>query len=315
MTASIEAVPAQRPPEEETVPAPHIPAAFKLQTERVPFRRITEVFAETRNGKRLGKRIRFGDPFKPKDTSHNAWVELLGADVNNRDHMPLTDQLAYTFLRYCEVPPKNWQGPVSEEASFSDHEKSLLRLTAVTHDQAESLPKHYDRRFDIRTAADEAAELKAMQGLFQRQAKKLELSPADERQYARHLQWDVRAILGDRESKLGKAFNAIERLGYLRTGVRAWELGQKQKDGQLNEHLQWLASNVLGNQMQKLLEYADVYPPVHFFLEERAVAINAAFANIPEAMFEKYEEAERVTQAGKFEKAKAAWIGSRYAPQ
>ncbi len=55
----------------------------------------------------------------------------------------------------------------------------------------------------------------------------------------------------NKTSKLGRMFNAVERIGYLQTGVRAY----KGVESRRIANWRGLVGNVLSNQIEKLLEY------------------------------------------------------------
>ncbi|HMI09772.1 MAG TPA: hypothetical protein VK497_05260 [Candidatus Saccharimonadales bacterium] len=67
-----------------------------------------------------------------------------------------------------------------------------------------------------------------------------------------------REIVFDHESKLGELLNAIERIGYLRTALRAHEILQiGVSDFELAEGLEWLVFDVLSNLV--LISYIVLY--------------------------------------------------------
>ncbi len=305
-----------------------VSVAIPLPTTDLHVEHLYGAFAESPNGETLHKRVRY-ERYKPKGMSNEAWVELLGSDVDNLEHMLLTNQLTGTFLRTCDLPPETWKGEVPDAATFNLQERQQLRLAAIMHDQAESLPEHYDVSFDIKTDADEDAEFAAMKSLIVDQASTLGLLPQDEVALVDAMHDVTDTVLKDRESKVGKAFNAVERLGYMRTGMNAWTLSEKEglnpvteeeseEDAAVQERkatrdsLKWLSSNVIGNQMEKMIEYAKIYPPIHLFLEDRAEEITNALTTMPDAVFANYNEAERETQMKKFAVAKDTWMKSSF---
>ena len=264
----------------------------KFSTEAIA---LDTAFRETPQGQTLSAQVRY-ERYMPADISKEDWVRLLGADVSNMAHMRLTFGLTKAFLKYAEAPHESWQGPISEAVRFNPEEKRLLMLTAITHDWAESITG--DHSYDLKQAHHEEEEHKVLSGLVQRS----DLSRQDAEA--------VLSILGDKTSKLGRAFNAIERVGYVRTALQAChvaERGHAESIAGARENLSWLVSNVLGNQIEALVGYASTLPPVRNYLSLNRGRISGAFAMVNESAFELYGESEAQTQREKFERAYAAW--------
>jgi hypothetical protein len=242
------------------------------------------------------------DRYKPEEIYNREWVKLLGADVNNLEHMSLTYGLTRQFIKYNENPPATWDGPGPEDARFNQQEKEDLLLTATVHDWGEAVVG--DKMYDLKKDSDEEEELEVMQKITQGL-----YGEEESAELAGRIKTVLTDVLPNRKSKLGKAFNAIERVGYLRTGLRAWDVSNSldQDKQELKTGLQWLTNNVLLNQISTLVDYAQSYPAVDAYLKQNADRISSAFDNLPESVFDKYDAHEVAGNKAKFESAKAKW--------
>lgn len=290
----------------------HIAPTISLVTEEVPFSHLHASYAESRHGRYLAQAVRY-DRYKPRHISNAEWVRRLGADVNNLDHMLLTDQLTVGFLRSCRLA-RSEDEQVNNLAVFTSHEEQLLRLAAIYHDWAEGIKGHYDKSFDQKTEKDEQRELVALARIVRIHAANVTTDTKDENLLVREMGEVRRTILGDKTTKLGQAFNAIERLGYLRTGIRAWTEKGKTDDCSLQEGFTWLTGNVLGNQIVPLLHYAETYPPIREYLTMNRKIITNVFHCEPSELFKHCETTdERIKQQQRFDQARDAWNTSTFA--
>lgn len=145
-------------------------------------------------GDMLENRIRFGD-FKPPQSSNDIWEEVLGDDVNNLRHHLDTLELTRKFTTYHRL------GGVAA--------KETLLLTAITHDWGEvvvgdvALP-------DKEIAGVDEKEVRAHRMITS------ELIPEYDTERVRQILWG--------EDELSEPFNAIEYVGYCRTGLRAGKM-------------------------------------------------------------------------------------------
>ena len=117
----------------------------------------------------------------------------------------------------------------------------------------------------------------------------------------------IKEILENTTTKLGQAFNVIEYVGYLRTGLKAWNKSKKISDLKLAENLVWLSNNVLSNTIPKLIKYSEIYPPVKSFLKSKKNIISEGFTNMPTDIFDKYKPEEREKFTTKFQASKKDW--------
>lgn len=277
-------------------------AKVLLATESVPLYELHQGFAKTEYGQRLKRSVRY-ERFKPAHLPNAEWQRLLGVDVNNYDHMGLSTQLTQHFLQRCRKDSFYQEkdattGELKREPQFSTEEEELLLLTAQTHDLVEGMEGFSDISFDQKTDKDESDELAKMTELMQGAAALFTDQVQDQAVLTQKL-LAVPQILEDRTSKLGQAFNAIERLGYMRTGYRAWQVSHRVADPDTRNSLQWVMSNVLANQTEMMLAYAAKYQPVREFLQERKQGITEAFDRMPPWIAARDEE--------KFLRAKGRW--------
>jgi len=250
---------------------------------------IYDGFAATPDGAVLGEEERYAK-YNLTDLPHEQWTELLGPDVNNLAHMRVTYQLTQAFVRYSQVHQPGLLGP--------DADVPLLLIAAISHDQGEA--KVGDISFGDKTAADTAREQQA----FTEHAD--EFVP-DASALLRHFLQRARdEIIFDHTTRLGSMFNAIERVGYLRTALRASQRLQQETAGEAAVGLRWLVADVLGNQTEALLDYTDDYAAVASYLGKHATAIDQAFALVTADDFRHYGE-QRDEKLARFTAAAQAW--------
>lgn len=265
-------------------------------------------FADSHHGVHLGQQIRFGR-YKPDTISNEQWCQApLGADVNNLSHMALTKGLAVEYLKHQD-----------KSKALNRTDSQMLLLAAISHDWAEAISD--DKMFDQKTSSEDADEASIMLFLLKRTlGAKL----------TKDQLMEVYSIVKDRQSRLGEIFNAIERVGYLRTGLNAWAASRKapgkvRKDVegkaeiQLRTAFQWLASNVAGNQVKALLAHAEKHHPIAVYMGNSRNRIDELFKEMPAGIFENYPtkdsegKNEQLIQFQKFMEAKAAWDKSSFA--
>jgi len=266
-----------------------LPTSISSENDSIRFGEINRLFSETEYGQRLKENVRY-DRYKPEGVSNEEWEKLLGADVNNFKHLRLTYGLARNFLDYPSAGP---------DTEFSEQEKEDILLTAIVHDWAEAVTT--DKPYDLKTKKDEEDELSAFKEMLKDGFKDKENAFVFPR-----IQQVLENVISDQTSKLGKAFNAIERAGYLRTGLRAWEV-RNQPNEELQNGLQWLTNNVLTNQIPKMIEYSKTYPAIKDQLSENQAVITEILDNLPENVFENYKPEERDIKKKQFAEAKEKW--------
>ncbi len=276
--------------------------AFDGQTLR--YSQLHLMFGSTEPGQILASRTRW-DRYKPDFVTNNEWIKMFGSDVNNFEHMRLTYGQTRWFLRECQSPSGQWNGPISEEATFDQHEQEDLMLMAIVHDWGEAITG--DKMHDLKTDDERSEEA--------RQFNALVLNTFGNNTY-KALAERIVDVAEEAESKtatkLGRAFNAIERIGFSSTGLRAWRINNAQENEAMQEACLWMASNATGNQLVRLVDFSRTYPPVKRFLEIHSHTISDLLTNMHEDIFEKYTDGtERAAQKQKFIKAQEVW--SQYA--
>ncbi|MBP6994150.1 HD domain-containing protein [Candidatus Woesebacteria bacterium] len=276
-----------------------IPKSFRPGSQEVGFSDVHTIFKNANYGKKLAHSVRY-DQYRPSSMTKEQWTRMLGADVNNLEHMRLTYGLTRQFIRYCNDAPEGQ----TRELTFSHEEQEDLLLTAIVHDWGEAVVG--DITFDKKTDIDEAEEQTSIQRIIS------ELFP-ETPDIRTRIHKVVTDVLPNRESKLGKAFNAIERIGYLRTGLNA--LGSLEEVEEENkDNLRWLTNNVLLNQIPTLLKYSEIYPPIRAFLSMNNVRVSQAFENAnQDEVYDKYSEDDREPKKRSFQAAHEQWLGSTFA--
>ncbi|MGI8420122.1 MAG: hypothetical protein ACR2LN_05775 [Candidatus Levyibacteriota bacterium] len=278
-----------------------------LPNEKITFDQIHTAFANSSHGKFLNQAVRYGRYQEVAGLAKEAWVALLGPDVNNLEHMTFTDGLTITFLNSCSQAVK--KGNHNDAITFSPDEAVKLRLTARIHDWGESIKGHYDITFADKTIQDEEAEHKALQRILRSKTRAVVTNKEDENALVRLMRTALKEIATDRTTKLGKAFNAIERLGYLSTGIKAFEVRPIQEK-KVSEGLAWLTTDVFLNQIEMLCSYKVSYPPVEEFLQHHKITISDAFNDLPEEVFKYYPAEKRDSMKNRFTQVRKVWFAS-----
>lgn len=232
---------------------------IQIHRDFFTFQQIHLLYGDSEYGQILINNTRF-NRFKPDEVSQATWEKLLGIDVNNYRHLHLSLHLTRIFLNNSESPPESWPFELSELAVFTQEEKEKLLFTAIIHDWAEAVVG--DIALPLKTNDDTDTEMMELKTIM----KKLLYDDKDTDQF-NYLYNQVKTILTDTTSKLGMAFNAIEKVGYVRTGVRAW-IQSKVKDKPIQKPLENLALEVVPFSINALLDYSKIYPPVYSFLRQ-----------------------------------------------
>jgi 5'-deoxynucleotidase YfbR-like HD superfamily hydrolase len=259
---------------------------------------IYNEFAKTKFGKDLKKEVRYGR-FKPKSVSRKLWQEVLGPDVNNLEHHLVTCDIANDFFIYNDKK-------TTKELIFNYQERKLLIIAALIHDWGESIVG--DVTFDRKSVVYEKKEHEAFKSILE----KISLRNNSSVNFS-DIEEAFEKVVRGKEKKLAEAFHAIERMGYLLTGVRAWRKGKLflQKNVKFSQGLWWLANNVALNQTKKLIGYGEIYPAVSYYLDKNRKWIDEIFSKMPDEIFSKYEQEESVERKKQFNEAKRVWMESR----
>ena len=244
----------------------------------VSFPDIHDAFANSPYGDTLDSTIRY-DRYRPEHIDQHEWTKTLGADVNGLRHMPITYGVTRVFLR------DQREARADSSITLNEDEERILLLAAQIHDWQEAVVG--DINFELRTAEDEEEEHTVFSEMFD------EFFDANDPQY-KNVKFAVETTIFDRESKLGRAFNAVERAGYIRTGLRAYEKSKEVEDQELSEHLEWLSAGVLSNQITTLLEYEQEYPFIARYLDECADVIDEVYESLDEGVFIRHGQTESI---------------------
>lgn len=233
---------------------------------------IHEYFAATKYGRDLSAQVRY-NKYKPTEISNKQWVELLGPDVNNLTHMTFTFELAGDFVADLRLV---------QPGMLTEDEAELLLVAALIHDWAESVKG--DISYGDKTLTDEQEEAAIFEALLP------EFYQGD----AYALVDQAREVVFDHDgvTKLGKMFNAVERLGYIHTTLCAVEHIFVGDTPECESNFTWLVADVLSLQTEALLSYSRDYAPVKNYLDKRRDLISQAFDLIDahREIFEKYGE-------------------------
>lgn len=251
---------------------------------------IHTAFEATEYGQILANNIRYAR-YKPEAVTNERWVELLGADVNNLTHLTLTYGLAVDFIRSMEQ---------NQPGFFEADEVDRLKVAALTHDWAEAIVG--DTSYGDKTADHEQQEQTAFREHFRNFADGRISSLID----------DARSgIIFDHNgtSKLGRAFNAIEKVGYMRTALRASGHIANNTAPECDAGLRWLVADVLVNQPESLIGHAENFVPIKHYLQNQSTLISRAFHQInndPE-VFTRYPTSDQRAMQKQFEHSYAVW--------
>jgi len=264
--------------------------------------RLHDTYAQSPAGEYLSQRARY-DAYRPVNTSVEEWQDLLGADVNNLDHMLVTVQVASTFLRLSRM-----QETPNTLAPFSIEDENDLLLAAAIHDWGEGVEGCEDITWRKKSKDDDLREKVAIKEIIKEVSTSFSGGDRDEELEVRsQLERVVDEIVFNNESRLGRAFDAIERVGYLRTAVRSWREQANVENPDMKDALQWISADVLALHTIPLLSHSQDHFPVLTMLAQNEPYITDAFASMPDSIFEMYDEDEREKMREKFNTSRSAW--------
>lgn len=252
---------------------------------------IHKEFEKTDFGQTLAGRVRY-ERYKPVDATNERWTKLLGADVNNLTHLTLTYGLTQDFIRTTGKLQPDYLNVEDEE---------LLQVAALIHDWAEAIVG--DVSFGDKTAENEKEEQAAFESHL------AEFYTGDATELVNRAR---REVVFDHtgESKLGKVFNAIERVGYLRTALRATTHVLNGDAPDCDSGLRWLVADVFSQQPTVLMEYAETFLPIKQYLQNQSEMISRAFALTEhggDTVFDNYPPEQREIKRSQFGQSYLAW--------
>ena len=245
-------------------------------------------FSDSDYGNSLEGKPRW-DRQRPEHIAENHWIELLGRDADNLEHMRLTFQITNLFIKFDDG-----------SLNINEEEADLLRVAAITHDMGKSFDQEGivggDINYELKTSTQTENERQRFSKIFD------ELAPDTDIK----TKFIIESIIFKRESKLGLIFDAIEKLGYIRTAKNAFEVSKRTDDNVLKSNLQWLSAGVLANQTIPLMEYSANYTPVRKYLEHIAPFIDEAFSTIHPQIFTIHNQPEN-EKHNWFHQSKVIW--------
>ncbi|HEY8992553.1 MAG TPA: adenylyltransferase/cytidyltransferase family protein [Candidatus Microsaccharimonas sp.] len=245
-------------------------------------------FSDSDYGQSLAGKPRW-DRQRPEHVADNEWIELLGRDADNLEHMRLTYQMTNLFIKFDDG-----------SLNINSEEADLLRVAAMTHDMGKSSDQEGtiggDINYELKTSTQTENERQLFSKIFD------ELAPGTDVK----TKFIIESIIFKRESKLGLIFDAIEKLGYIRTAKNAFEQSKQTDDAVLKSNLQWLSAGVLANQTIPLMEYSANYTPVRKYLQYIAPFIDEAFSTINPQTFDAHDQPEN-EKRNWFRQSKVVW--------
>jgi rfaE bifunctional protein nucleotidyltransferase chain/domain len=246
------------------------------------------IFSNSEFGQSLAGAPRW-DMQRPSHITPEQWIHLLGRDADNLQHMKLSYDITNLFIHYDDG-----------SLNLSEEEKDLLRLAAITHDWGESYNDETktggDVNYELKTDTQAFEELVTYRKVFSEI-----LSSQDVK-----TKYIIESTIFKRDSKLGLIFNAVERLGYIRTAMIAFEKSKGIDDDILKSHLQWLTAGTLSNQIISLMEYSADYTPVKKYLEFISPSIDEAYQTIDATIFPNHDQPQ-IEKQNLYNQSKVAW--------
>lgn len=234
---------------------------YPQNIDGISFREVEKVVTKSEFGFKLLDIPRF-NPYRPTDVTKSEWIKIIGLDGNDLRHMQMTTRIAQFFNFYNQNPPMGWQGEQNGVNSFSQREQALLVLAAGVHDIGETVVG--DISSPKKTEKDHQVEMVVLNSQLQELFGENDIYPA--------VQDVMSDVLIPRDTKLAKAFSAIERIGYLRVAIRAWERSDDLPDGVLKTNLRELVKSVRDREFAStqnrlsIQELGEIYPAVFEFL-------------------------------------------------
>lgn len=224
---------------------------FKKSGEEIALSELNIQFETTEAGQKLKKMTRFGK-FQPNEVPIIVWKDYIGPHGIISDHMLQTRVEAEQFMEGCP-------------GMFTGEEQKLVLATAQLHDLGEAIIG--DIPFIEKTSDHHKAEMEALLVIVNEEL----FSDVDFSERFKFIT-DVHAILGDESLKLGRAFHAIERMGYVNAALHAWE-NVNDEESDLQNSLRILAHQVIPTHIPTLVDFSEEYPPVKNYLIEHGETI------------------------------------------
>lgn len=225
---------------------------------------LESVFNQFRNskfGKKLNTQVRY-EVFKPKDISVDLWVEYLGPNGNNLEHMQNTYEQSLYLL---------------ENYDLELDDKNLIYLAALTHDWGEAIVG--DINYSKKNDEDENAEKEAFVTIVKEVISDIQTQELLIDTYLN--------IAMDRNSKLGSIFNTIERIGYLSDALRMTELLDSRKfDKEKETIFKNVINGIIPYQTTALIDRSAKYNFLQNYLITNRINLNSMLKYINEEFSE-----------------------------
>jgi len=216
-------------------------------------------FRESQYGQNLKTKIRFGI-YKPAEMANEEYTKILGVDTNNLNHMPLCRGIASAFCKNNEYLPIHTE---------------VLKDANLLHDIGEAFSKDEIKGF--KTKEGEKKEIAGYQFILDKFAKEKNIHLQD----YNYLKYLADNVIYNTNTLIGRAFNTIERIGYLRTGLTAFDKSQDTSyDQKFRANLEWLTLNVVYQEITPLIIRTHGYPAVGNYLQENKKRISNVFDSL-----------------------------------
>lgn len=255
----------------------------------IPLKSITFIFLEKDIRSQLinPENIRY-NRFRTIETPEQ-FALLLGPDVKFASHPGVTQNISKKFI---ESQNKNDNGE-----KISSEESDIILTASLVHDLGEL--KIYGLGHGDISFEDHSQDHEKVEGtIFERIVNRV--ADSSDRGYITSA---YKEVVQDKNSKLGRMFNTIERIGYLSTALRAFA-------GIKGERIfNWfgLVGNVLSNQIIQLLELQNDYSYVREVLESNQQLITDAFNEVTKNKVLTDRDGKPSYDLNKFNQAKEAW--------
>lgn len=254
------------------------------------FRTAYETFASSEHGIPLQGRARWSS-YKPEEVPAAEWIHQLGPNIDALDHHAFSYLVTDCFLQEIRNVPE------PRSVRFSEDEETILRLAAISNNWAAGDPSIGDIPLERRGTDDDKRERKIFSPIFESI-----VGPS-----CRAYKDEVEEILfGDRSSKLGQAWDAIEGMTYMLDALAAYQASIATDDTTLKSHLRWMAAGALPNQTEMLQEYAKIFPPIQDFLIAHEELITEIYHSLETTVYEVHGQRER-PKVVQLLKAKDRW--------
>ncbi len=255
----------------------------------IPLKSITFIFHEKDIRSQLvnPENIRY-NRFRTIE-SPEKFVLLLGPDIKFASHPGVTQNIAKKFI---ESQNKN-----DNPKKINNDETDIILTASLVHDLGELKIDglgHGDISFEHHTQDHEKVEETIFERIIGR------VADLSDRKY---ITGAYKEVVQDKDSKLGKIFNAIERIGYLGTGLRAFS----GFNGERISNWYGLVGNVLSNQIVQLLNLQNSYSYVREILESNKQLITEAFNEVAKNEVINDRDGKPSYDLNKFNQAKEAW--------